>query len=187
MPTFAPGLTYPDLDLKAPLGLRVIIPESNLQNAIAEVGQNNIDSVKWGLKIWVCPSANPSCKDPIEAGEVNLIYNGDQFLLQITIGPYYMIKPSTLLYDYPEGPGKISDLILDVYFLGKARILSCTSAYLDSTGKPVNGNNEYLTYYVQLLHGLNIGQIVDADLSTALKIPLIMVLPRSSLRSQKED
>jgi len=186
MPGFAPGLTYPDLDLKAPLGLRVIIPELNLQNAIAEVGQNNIASVKWGLKIWVCPPTNPSCKDPIEAGEVDLIYDGNQFLLQIIIGSYYMTKSATLQYNYPEGMGKISDLILDVYFLGQARMLSCTSAYLDSSGKPVNGNNEYLTYNVLLLHGVNIGQIVDADLPTALKIPLIMVLPRSLLRTQTD-
>lgn len=184
MPAFWPGATYPDLNLEPPLGLRLIIPESNLQNAIAEVGRNDIASVKWGLKIWVCPSNNPTCNNPIEAGEIDIIFNGVQFLLHVIIGQYYVVKPITLQYNYLEDLNNISELVLDIYFLGSARMLTSTSAYLDSSGKPVTGNNDYLTYYIHLIQGLHVGQIIDYNLPEALKIPLIMVIPRSIKRNK---
>mgnify|MGYP001772654992 CR=1 FL=1 len=184
LPIFWPGATYPDLTLKAPLGLKLVIPESNLHNAIAEIGQNGIASVKWGLKIWVCPPNNPTCNNPIEAGEVALVFNGVQFFLQVVIGQYYVTRPVVLQYNYQEDLSNISELILYIYFLGSARLLSSTSAYLDSSGKPVAGKNEYLTYYIELIPELYFGQIADSNLPEALKVPLIMVIPRSTKKNK---
>jgi len=206
MPVFAPGTTYQNLQLKAPVGLRIVIPKSNLQNAISMVGQNNIATVQWGLQINVCPETNPSCTTPTEAGEVDLIYNGSQFLLQVIIGQYYVATPITLQYEYPEDLSDIEDAIIDIYFQGKnltiygnsqqlfnsdmlkeigsIQQLTSTSAYLNAYGQPISGNNDYLTYNVMLLPVVNVANILEVILPLAVVIPIIAMIPKLLRKSE---
>ena len=206
MPVFAPGTSYQNLQLKAPVGLRIVIPKSNLQNAISMVGQNNISAVQWGLQINVCPETNPGCTTPTEAGEVDLIYNGSQFLLQVIIGQYYVSTPITLQYEYPEDLSDIEDAIIDIYFQGKnltiygnskqlfnsdmlkeigsIQQLTSTSAYLNAYEQPISGNNDYLTYNVMLLPVVNVANILELILPLAIIIPIIAMIPKLLRKSE---
>jgi len=200
MVVFAPGVSYNNLQIKAPTGLRIVIPKSNIQNAMSQVGTNDISSVQWGLKIYVCPQSNPACSSPTEAGEVDLIYNGSQFLLQLIISNYYASTPITLQYEFPEDLSNITDAIIDVYFdgenltidgnskeifdsdmlktIGSVQQLTSTSAYLNSSGETVSGNNDYLTYNVQILPVADLSKILDIIIPMVLILPVIFMLPK---------
>jgi len=200
MPVFAPGVSYTQLQLKPPLGLRTVISKQNIQNAMSLIGTDNITEIKWGLIYYACPTTNTNCSSPSEAIETDLIYNGSQFYLQVTIGTYYVSSPITLQYNYPLNPDNLTDAVIDVYFQGKniqiygngkllfstdmlkdvgsIQQLTSDSAYLNADGETVSGNNDYLTFNVQFLPVLNIAKIIDIIIPIAVVFSIVAFLPR---------
>jgi len=200
MPVFAPGVAYNNLQLKPPVGLRIFIPEENLQNAMSAIGTNGIAKVKWGLQFYACPTTNTNCTSPTLALETDLVYDGSQFYLQVTIGQYYVSEPITLQYNYPLDPSNLTDAVIDVYFyqkniqiygngklifstdmlqqLGSIQELKSDSEYLNQYNNVVSGNNNYLTFNVQQLPILNVTSIIDIVIPLAVVFSVIAFLPK---------
>ena len=211
MPVFAPGTSYTSLNITPPVGLRIIIPKSNIQGALSEIGQTvsvtsgstttteTVAQVLWGLQIAVTSPTSPTAS-PAQALEVDLIYNGQQFLLQIIIGTYYVSSPITLQYNYPINPTQLTDAVIDIYFqgnditiygngqqlfstdmlktIGAIQTLTSDSAYLTSSGSPISGLTNYLTYNVQQLYQINVGQLIDIILPLSAAAIVIGLVPK---------
>jgi len=211
MPVFAPGTSYTNLNITPPVGLRMVIPKSNLQGAMSEIGQTvtvtsgsttttaTVAQALWGLQIYVTPPNAPT-GTPSLGIEVDLIYNGQQFLLQVIIGSYYVTSPITLQYNYPLNPTSLTDAIIDIYFqgndvyiygngqllfntnmlkgIGAIQQLTSDSTYISNTGATISGLTNYLSYNVQQLYVLNVSQILDIVIPLAVVSMILSLLPK---------
>jgi len=157
MPIMSDKIVYRELAIKAPVTLRMQIPKETILGAKKFLGQTvgnqTVDSVRWGLVVNLCKEDEPDCTTPTTGLTVMLwsYRAGSVWQLHVYFGEFYTTPTAKFIIDTFKF-GQETDVTIDITFrdstvsitLNGKEILTTDTLKKFAQIRELGAQNEYL-------------------------------------------